>query len=319
MKLTSSIVAALCCILVICICGTASAANIAFVSFHPGDNTPSTNAANFLFTQAPDVGYTQALTAAGHNVTRVVTQDVPLDAAKLAVLAASDLIIIGRSVASAHYQQAPEHLFWNTTTTKPVIHMGGFAIRGGTGGGSRLGLYTNETLVDAANPLKLIATNPSHPIFAGVSLDGTNTMVNNYSTIPSLPFAPNTAQRGISVGTPIAAGGQILGTVAAGDPTAGGTVIALFPPGTSMASNPASVSAGYKLMFLSGTREAANQMLPAPAPTGTNAETSGIYDLTADGNRMFLNAVNFMLAIPEPNTAMLLLVAVTGMSALRKR
>ncbi len=180
--------------------------------------------------------------------------------------------------------------------------MGGFAIRGGTGGGSRLGLYTNETLVDSADPIKLIATNPSHPIFAGVSLDGMNTMVNNYATIPSLPHAPNTLQRGISVGTPIAVGGQILGTVAAGDATAGGTVIALFPPGTTMASNPTSVSAGHKLIFLSGSREAANQMIPAPGPTGTNAETSGIYDLTDDGTRMFLNAVNFMLAVPEPST-----------------
>ena len=167
MKSTSWFVAALCCILTLSFCGAASAANIAFVSFHPGDSTPSAGAGSFLFTQAPDVGYTQALTAAGHNVTRVVTQDVPLDPAKLAVLAASDLIIIGRSVASAHYQQVPEHLFWNTTTTKPVIHMGGFGIRGGTGGGSRLGLYTNETLVDATMPVKLIATNPSHPIFAG--------------------------------------------------------------------------------------------------------------------------------------------------------
>jgi hypothetical protein len=319
MKSTSWFVAALCCILTLSVCSAASAANIAWVSFHPGDSTPSTNAGTFLFTQAPDVGYTQALTAAGHNVTRVVTQDVPLDAAKLAVLAASDLIIVGRSVASAHYQQAPEHLFWNTTTTKPVIHMGGFAIRGGTGGGSRLGLYTNETLVDSANPIKLIATNPSHPIFAGVSLDGMNTMVNNYATIPSLPHAPNTLQRGISVGTPIAVGGQILGTVAAGDATAGGTVIALFPPGTTMASNPTSVSAGHKLIFLSGSREAANQMIPAPGPTGTNAETSGIYDLTDDGTRMFLNAVNFMLAVPEPNTAMLLLFAVGGLGMLRKR
>jgi hypothetical protein len=318
MKSTSWFVAALCCILVICICGPASAANIAFVSFHPG--APSTNAGNFLFTQPPDVGYTQALTAAGHNVTRVVTQDAPLTAEKLAVLAASDLIIIGRSVASAHYQQAAEQLFWNTTTTKPVIHMGGFAIRGGTGGGSRLGLYTNETLVDSTTPIKLIATNPSHPIFAGVSLDGSNTMVNNYANIMTLPHAPNTTQRGISIGTPIAAGGQILGTVAAGDPTAGGTVIALFPPGTTMASNPNSVSAGYKLMFLSGSREAADQMLPnPPGPTGTNAETAGIFDLTQDGSRMFLNAVNFMLAIPEPSTGMLLVFAVAGLGMLRKR
>ncbi len=119
MKSTSWFVAALCCILTLSVCGAASAANIAWVSFHPGDSTPSTNAGNFLFTQAPDVGYTQALTAAGHNVTRVVTQDVPLDAAKLEVLAASDLIIVGRSVASATINSSPNICFGTRRQPSP--------------------------------------------------------------------------------------------------------------------------------------------------------------------------------------------------------
>ncbi len=195
--------------------------------------------------------------------------------------------------------------------------MGGFSIRGGTGGGSRLGLYTNETLVDSTTSTKLIATNPSHPIFAGIALDGANTMVNNYADVMSLPHAPGHLQRGISTGTPIAAGGEILGTVAPGDPTAGGTVIALFPPGTTMQSNPTSVTTAHRLMFLSGSREHAANAAAIP-PITTNADVAGIYDLTPDGSRMFLNAVDFMVAVPEPNSAILLAFAVAGLVMLRR-
>ncbi|HUS34129.1 MAG TPA: hypothetical protein VM680_02135, partial [Verrucomicrobiae bacterium] len=67
---------------------SADAANIIWVSFHPGDNTPSANAAAAGFTTAPDAGYTQALTAAGHTVTRVVSSGTP----NTAQLNAADLV-----------------------------------------------------------------------------------------------------------------------------------------------------------------------------------------------------------------------------------
>jgi PEP-CTERM motif len=311
MKSTSWFVAALCCILAIAMGSAASAANIAWVSFHSADGTPTTAAGTAGFTQAPDVGYTTALTAAGHNVTRVVTQDitatVPMAPDKLATLNASDLIIISRSVASGHYQQPEETLFWNTFT-KPIINTGAYTMRN-----SRLGMYTGGTIPDTVNPVRLTATNPSHPIFAGVALDGSNVMVNTYADPVTTPFAPNTLQRGISVVTePIAAGGQLLATVPAG--AVSGAAIALFPPGTMTATDnavtrPANVLGGYRMLFLTGSRE----------HDGLTSEGSGIYDLSADGGRMFLNAVNFMLAIPEPSTGMLLAFAVAGLGLLRKR
>ncbi|HQI27343.1 MAG TPA: hypothetical protein PLT20_04595, partial [Sedimentisphaerales bacterium] len=48
----------------------ASAANIIWVSFHPGDNTPGSGAAGTGFTTATDKGYTDLLKANGYNVTR---------------------------------------------------------------------------------------------------------------------------------------------------------------------------------------------------------------------------------------------------------
>jgi hypothetical protein len=282
----------------------ASAAKIGWVTFHPADNMPAAPAATAGFTQAPDIGYTAALTSAGHNVTRFVSHDSPT-AADLATLNSFDLIIIGRSVASAHYQQADEALFWNTTLTKPVINMGGYGLRN-----SRLGLYTGSTIPDTAGTVRLTVNNPSHPIFAGVALDATNTMVNPYANRVMAPYAPNPLQQGISVVTnPIAAGGQVLATIGtAGDPALGGTVIAKFSPGISTAATPSTVLGGHRLIFLSGSRE-----------DGGAGEKAGIYDLTDDGRRMFLNAVNFMVAVPEPSAVMLFLAGIAGLGLIRKR
>ena len=47
--------------------------------------------------------------------------------------------------------------------------------------------------------------------------------------------------------------------------------------------------AGRRLVFLTGSREA----------SGKNSETAGMYDLTEDGAKMFLNAVDYMLD-PQP-------------------
>src|SRR5215213_5795042 len=82
---------------------SAPAANIAWVSFHAGDNTPSQGAIDEGYTQAPDIGYTSLLTTAGHNVTRFVTvNDINTNTTLLNQLndPAINLVIIGRSVDS---------------------------------------------------------------------------------------------------------------------------------------------------------------------------------------------------------------------------
>ncbi|NGO40452.1 hypothetical protein G4L39_13775, partial [Limisphaera ngatamarikiensis] len=126
-------------------------ANIAFVSFHPADDQPDATAAGAGFTNAPDAGYTRLLRARGHTVTRLVTVDsADANPDFIAALQTNDLVIISRSVPSSHYQQANETAFWNGLS-KPVMILGGYIIRGGTGGGSRLGLTTGETMVDTTS------------------------------------------------------------------------------------------------------------------------------------------------------------------------
>jgi hypothetical protein len=286
-----------------------SAADIAWISFHAADDTPSAAALGAGFTQAPDVGYTQALTAAGHNVTRILTHGMPYTPEETAALNAFDLVIVSRSNPSGNFQDPPETLFWNTSITAPLIHMGGYAIRN-----NRAGLYTGATIPDTAGPARLTVNNPSHPIFAGVSLDAMNTTVNPYAELvnaSSLNPPNNVVQRGISVVTnPIIAGGQVLATIGTmGDPAFGGVAIATFAPGLTSASGTPNVLGGHRMIFLSGSRE----------NDGLTSEGSGIYDLTADGRQMFLNAVNFMATIPEPSTVTLVLVAMAGLGLVRKR
>src|SRR5262245_3838508 len=256
---------------------SSQAANIYWVSFHADDNTPSAAAATAGFTNAPDAGYTQLLRTNGHTVTRVITSDTP----DTALLNTADLVIISRSVGSGNYELDAETAAWNGITA-PTMILGGYVLRN-----NRLGYTTGATIPDTAGPVRLTARVPSHPIFAGVSLDASNPMVNTYANIVSFT---NTPQRGISVNTdPVAGGGVILGTIGtAGDPANGGMVIGEWMAGAVLATSPPDTLGGHRLVFLTGSREAA----------GLTAEGAGIYDLTADGAKLFLNAVKYMAAGP---------------------
>ena len=278
------------------------AANIAWVSFHPADDTPSVNAANAGFTNAPDAGYTALLRAHGHNVTRFVTVD-NLDTAVLgdgvtpllSALNTNDLVIISRSVPSGHYQQANETAAWNTSVTKPVMIVNGYVTRGGTGGGARLGLTTGETMTDVnVDPVRLRVNAPTHPIFAGVALDTNNVMVNPYARIVTFTNASTGAtivQRGISINNnSLITGGTLLAVVGTpGSAGLNGMVIAEFAAGLT-ASPGRDLLGGKRLVFLTGSREAAS----------FTAEGAGVYDLLPDGETLFLNAVTYLTTAQAP-------------------
>ena len=261
---------------------SSQAADIIFVSFHSDDNTPSAAAAAAGFTQAPDAGYTQLLRDNGHNVTRYVTTATP-DAA---LLNAADLVIISRSVPSANYQNAGATA-WNSITA-PMMILGGYVVRQ-----NRMGFFTGSTIPDTTDSVRLTANESANPIFAGVSLDPQNTMVNTYGHIESFN---GITQRGISVVTdPIAGGGTMLASIAAPGTPTGGLIIGEWQAGATLANGTADVLGGRRLIFLTGSRE----------NDGLTAEGSGIYDLDPDGAQLFLNAVDYV-AVPEPSTYALL-------------
>jgi hypothetical protein len=290
---------------------SANAANIIFVSFHATD-APSANAANAAYGfnttgEAPDKGFTDLLRNAGHTVTRMLTTGTP----NLATLNAADLVIISRSVPSGDYQQDQETRDWNGVTA-PMMILGGFVIRGGNAGGSRLGLMAGEATIDTTGNVTLTATAPAHPIFQGITLGTGNTL--SYATDVNNPAG--TLQRGISV-VPgaTAAGGLTLGTtVVGGNP---GLVIGEWQAGATTADNTTTSPAtfptpdtlgGHRMVFLAGSRE--------HAATPTSSEIAGIMDLTPEGRQLLLNAVNYM-AVPEPSTYALF--GLGGMALLLRR
>ncbi len=273
------------------------AAYIGWVSFHAGDDAPSANAVTAGFTQAPDVGYTALLAAHGHTVTRIVTVDnVNNNAGVIAAMSTNDLIIISRSVPSGHYEVAAETAVWNGVAT-PMMILGGYITRN-----VRLGFTSGGTMQDVSSTeVRLTVNVPTHPIFAGVSLDATNLMVN--------PFAARvdflgTLQNGISVNNnTLATGGTNLAVIGTpGDTAYGGPVIAEFRKGLT-AYHGRDVFAGNRLVFLTGTRE-----------SGITSEGSGIFDLLPDGEKMFLNAVTYMTP-PVPPACNLAVVGATNLVA----
>jgi hypothetical protein len=265
-----------------CLVGLSSvpvlAADIAWVSFHPGNTMPSAAAGTAGFTAAPDKGYTDLLTSAGHNVTRIVTSAAP----NVANLNTFDLVMISRSNPSGNFQTAASTAAW-ASVTAPMIQLGGYAIRA-----NRMGYTTGDTIPDTSGPVRLTINAPNHPIFQGVARDANNVMTSDYSDDVLAPFDPFNLQRGISVNTnPLPAGATLLASLP--DLTAGspGMVIGQFPAGTRLSNATMDVQRGHRLVFLTGSRE----------NDGLTSEGSGIFDLSPTGATMLRNAVNYMVGL----------------------
>ncbi len=273
-------------------CSTSSAVDVTWVSFHETD-APSQDAADAGLTSAADIGYTDLLSSNGHNVTRFLTHE-PLTVDDINQLNASDLVIISRSVSSGHYDPPTD---WNTQVTAPAIVMSGYLLRS-----SRLNLTDGTSMVDTTESLTLLADDPSHPVFNGISLDGSNNMVNPFGEVVTENGA---LQRGISINMASLAGGTLIASSTEAS-TNMGPVIAEWPTGATL--NNSEVLAGPRMAFMSGSREV----------DGVTSQTAGFYDLNADGAAMFLNAVDYM-AIPEPSSAALALVGMFFIGLARRR
>jgi hypothetical protein len=268
---------------------TLPAANIAWVTPHPADNTPSTGAAGAGAVIAPDAGYTTLLASQGHAVTRfLVVGDLQNYPDTITALNTNDLIMISRSCGSGGFDAAAETAAWNTSLTKPLVSLGGYINRN-----NRLGFNTGDTIPDVNSAtVRLRVLAPTHPIFDGLALNPTNLMVNGYAQIMNFTNASSvvTTQRGISVVTSaIRPGGTVLASIGTpGDAAYGGLAIAEFPAGMTTHRD---VLAAKRMVFLTGSREHNG---------AASGEIAGIYDLLPDGQQLFLNLVNYLTTPQGP-------------------
>jgi hypothetical protein len=249
-----------------------------FISFHGADDVPSNGAKGVGFTTAADKGYTDLLKANGYDVVRYVQTGTP----NTAVLNGASLVIVSRSVASSSFQNNAATI-WNGVTA-PLINLNSYTARK-----SRLGYNTGNTIPDITGDIKLRIIDPAHPIFAGISLTDC-TMTNVYAGLATYP-TDGTKAAGISIVTEaVNAQGTVLAVVSDTSKTtgpAGATVIAEWPAGATLTHDGGAgtdVLGGRRLLFLTGSRENG----------GKSSETAGMYDLTEDGAKMFLNAVQYM-------------------------
>jgi hypothetical protein len=261
----------------------ASAANIAWLSLHDSDTTPHANAAAQGFTAPPDQGYVDFMRSKGHTVTRFLTQSPTQAFADN--LATFDLIISSRQVNSGDYGEGgnaeAERQLWHGIP-KPMIFMSAYVLRN-----NRLQFYTADAVPDINNqgPVTLTAAQPTHQIFQGITLDGSNNM--QFATYP-VSTPSGLAQRGISVNTDPIRGGTVLATSGTAGGGLGGTLIGYWPTGTQVGNY---TLAAPRMSFLSGSRESDP---PAQVPI------AGIKDLTPAGETLFQNTICFLVACGPP-------------------
>ena len=205
-----------------------------------------------------DVGWTNLLSINGFDVVRNDVRDLDVNQAALDEMNAADLVIISRDTNSGNYNNsAAEVEAWNGITA-PVIQMSSFLVRN-----SRWFWFNNN-----ANPVAtgndIQASEPAHPIFAGITLDG-----NNQFTIIE------EEQVNVTGGTD--AGN---GTVLATDPGTGNVWIAYWDAGVEFYAGSGQTAGAPRLWFGAGV---------------VDNNPKGGENFTADGEAAFLNAVRFMI------------------------
>jgi len=222
-----------------------------------------------------DQGWVNLLTAQGHAVIYKNQHEYidgqqywrTLDPNKIAELEAADLIILSRNADSGSYSTAADNEpnQWNAVTT-PLISLSAHMSRTGKWG------WFSSTGTVKAKEGKLKVVDPAHAVFAGVAIDP-NGMVDAMNTQYYIDWVTGATNAG---------NGKVLATRASD----GLVSIATWEAGQKFFEGGLYTAGGPRMLFVAGTGSSNN------AP---NYSPDGAYNLTTAGEKMFLNAVNFML------------------------
>ena len=240
----------------------------------------SSSAADILWVNdgqdpAWDVGWTDLLTANGHNLS-IRGDMAELDAAKIADLNASSLVIVSRSASSGNYAtDAVEVETWNEIEA-PLILMSPWLTR--TNRWKWLDTDVANAPADMeADPSTMDVVDPSHPIFGGLD---------NVDMWDETRITDGSDVGIVTNDTMDPGNGTLLATVQA----SGNVWSVLWESGTEFFDGSGETPAGDRLFMTLGNHEAAD---PPGFAFGQN-------NSTADGEQIFLNAIAFMLGEDPP-------------------
>jgi hypothetical protein len=194
-----------------------------------------------------------------------------LDAVKLAALDAADLVIISRDTNSGAYaNNVAEITQWDNLTT-PLILLNAYLARSGRW------VWVDSEDTGARQPYYMAkAVDPRHPVFEGVTLDDDEQVV----------WLDPAVAPGFSscINTPDVGNGHII----AARPDNNYILIAEWAAGTPFYADSTQTPGDKRMLFSAGTEQT----------SGTNIGY-GVYDLTLEGQTMFLNAVAYMIGEPD--------------------
>ena len=207
------------------------------------------------------------LVAEGHSVDVRHDQWMTLDADKIEVLNAADLIIISRTCNSTKYDEGDEPTQWNSATT-PLILMQALIVRS-----NRWKWINSSDHIPQGGAPALEVMQPDHPIFANVALGAGNLVQVVDPTIGSGHTSKINAN---NVGN---------GILLAKEEGTDMPWIAEWEAGVEFYNGAGQIPADKRMMFFGGTQETDG---PPPTPWGA-------WNFTAEGEIMFRNAISYML------------------------
>jgi hypothetical protein len=236
-----------------------------------------------------DQGWVDLLRAQGYTVNVRATSsaanywhngsaDVALTAEMLGYLNAADLIIYSRTGDSTNYANGDaERNSWNNLT-KPVL-----SLNAPFGQNNRLRWLDNATQTYLPSATRLEVVVPSHPIFTDIPLDASNQVA---IIDPAVCYKAGVTSEGLTVlATTSAGNGTLLGRVVGANQY---VWIAEWAPGKPFyGGTTANTPGGKRLAVFAGNRENATSLIGR-----------GVYNLNANGQKLFLNAVRYMLGLP---------------------
>ncbi len=215
-----------------------------------------------------DQAWIDWLEAEGHNVDARLDYWTELDASKVDELNAADLVIVSRSTHSGDFTNDDETTLWNSVTS-PLILMNVYIVR------SSRWMWMDTTSQEDADDI-IVASDPAHPLFDGVSFEEDNLVI----------FLDNSVGSGMNTFTGSNDVGN--GTLIAQRLSADQACIAEWEAGVEFYAGSGQTAGGPRMLFAAGTMETADPPTP-----------QGAWNLTADGEIMFRNAVNMMLPAVE--------------------